>query len=484
MKGKEKKRGKKRERSSHHQKNLYERRLWGGVFSSSAGDEGFRRRLRNFLDSFRFDIRLVREDFDITLAHAISLSDVGLIDRKKVKEMFSKRDKIISEVLESSERGEDFEDVHSALEYFISSEVGKDVGFNLRAGRSRNDEVISAVYLWVLRSSFQLLSQIENTFNSIVFCSEKNFGKIIPFYTHLKRAQPVLFSHLVNSYAVGFLRCLDRFSDALKRFDVCHLGSGAGTGTGIPINPEKISEILGFSRVSDNSIDSTGRRDNISEIIFVFTTFSVLFSRFAEDMIFLSSDEVGLVELGEEICSGSSMMPHKKNPDTLELIRGKTSRFIGALTSILVLEKSLPFGYSKDLQEDKLILFDLWDEFSELLYSVERAFYNISALESYIYQDELLATDIAEILTLRGKSYRESHYEIGRALREKNKLPFSISVEESVRRKITPQGTSPENVKNKLEKLKDNGLKKIGELRNFLLRFSEEKFLERVSKIL
>ena len=479
------------------------KKLWGGVFSHGV-DKSVSQRLRKFLDSFRFDVRLVKEDFDITLVHAMALSDAGILKKEKVKEIFRKRDKIISSVISLALRKpEEFEDVHSALEYFISKEVGKETGFNLRAGRSRNDEVITSLYLWVLRSSLELLSDLEETFSSVIECAERNFGKIIPFYTHLKRAQPVLFSHLVLSYAVGFMRCVERFYDSLRRFDVCHLGSGAGVGTGIPINPKKMARVLGFSRVSENSIDSTGRRDNISEVIFVLTTFMILFSRFAEDMIFLSSDEVGMVQLGEEICTGSSMMPQKKNPDTLELIRGKASKFIGGLISILTLEKSLPFGYSKDLQEDKLILFELWDEFSDVLFAVSRAFKNIDVAEGLedplrragentdveidnFFDDilPLIATDIAEELTLKGKSYKEAHFKVGKTVRDRKPPPFVISFYDSVMRKKTPQSTSETHVRRNLAQIKKKGVSQIKRMRSFLKKFGEDEFLRRFSALL
>ncbi|GBD02760.1 Argininosuccinate lyase [bacterium HR19] len=451
-------------------------KLWGGVFSKETAQE-----LRGFLDSFDFDKELVEEDIDVTFAHAFALGDLGFISSSALKNFFASRKKIAESVRNTKEK---FEDVHSAIEFFITKELGEEVGFNLRAGRSRNDEVITSLYLWVLRRSANIISLLRSVADSILDCAERNAEYIVPYLTHTRYAQPVLLSHLLLSYLSYFLRCSDRFFGAIRKFDVCHMGSGAGAGTSIIFDVQKYSKLLGFSKVSSNSIDSVGSRDNIAELIFSFTSFSILFSRIAEDMIFLSSDEVGFVELGEEICTGSSMMPQKKNPDTLELIRAKSSQFLGFLLSILTLEKGLLSGYSKDLQEDKKILFSSWKEFSFILEVMPIVFRNINGkkkeLPSYV-----LATDIAEKLFLERKgSYREIHRKIGESIKKSSKLPLDISPEESVNLKRSPQSTNPSMVREKINFYRRFVKQNFTSMMRFVSRFSSYEFERRAKNFL
>ncbi len=485
-------------------------KLWGGVFSSEGPEFEF----RSFLDSFSFDRRIAREDYDITLVHAWALKKIGKITAEGLKKILSKREEILQKI--SALKGDEFEDVHSAIEFFISKEVGKDVGFNLRLGRSRNDEVITALYLWVLRSSQRMCEYIDKLGKSMNFSAEKNFGFIIPFFTHTRQAQPVLLSHLILSYIESFLRNIERFQNVLERFDVCHLGSGAGVGTSVPLDVRKMASILGFSKISQNSIDSTGRRDVIAELLFVFSSLSILFSKVAEDLIFLSAEGNDFVHLDERICTGSSMMPQKKNPDTLELIRGKASFFTGALISLLMLEKGLLSGYSKDLQEDKKILFLVWDEIEKLLIAMKHVFENFCGIDRSENRIRFytLATDIAEKIALLGEmSYREAHRKVGEFIKERENLEANdelaiaeffkalgvgvkegtkgkIKVKEqvkeifrsSLRTKRTPQSTNPKYVMSMIRTTQKRLEKMIGDLRKFLARFSEENFIERLNE--
>ncbi len=454
------------------------KKLWGGIFEKTPPET-----IRKIIDSFSFDFRLANENFDVVLTHSIALSELGIIPKTEIAKMLSKKEKIISSVL-SAEKSE-FEDVHSALEFFISKEIGEKIGFNLRLGRSRNDEVITTVHLWVLRNFYSsLLPAIKKTAVSILESANRNFGIIIPLYTHLRQAQPILFSHLILGYLEGFIRCVERFRDTLKRFDVCHLGSGAGSGTGVKLDVEKMTKILGFSRISRNSIDSTSRRDILAELIFDFCMTAILFSKIAEDLIFLSADEIKFVELSEEICTGSSMMPQKKNPDVLELMRGKSARFVGFVSSILSLEKGLPSGYSKDLQEDKIILFEAWDEIKNLLTLAESVFDGIYGRHGKI-SPHTLATDFAETLSLSKKiDYRTAHKITGKELKEKGTIPQEISYEDSIKRKVTPQSTNPNLVKKKLKLYRNIMEDLFKDISRFLEKFSEENFNARVKKYL
>lgn len=454
-----------------------EKHLWGGVFSETEKSE----KIRKFIDSFRFDWILCRENFDITLVHALVLSQKNIISKNDVSKILKSKEEIVNKII-NTEKSE-FEDVHSAIEFFISQKVSEDVGANLRLGRSRNEEVITSTYLWILRKAYELSYSLEKISRAIIDCAEKNFGKIAPFFTHERQAQPVLFSHLILSYHEGFLRCVERFADSLKRFDVCHLGSGAGTGTSIEIDVKTMAKILGFSRISQNSIDSTGRRDNIAELIFVFSTFSLLFSKISDDLIFLSSENLGFVEISEKLCTGSSMMPQKKNPDTLEVIRSKYALFLGHLISAMTLEKGLISGYSKDLQDDKRILFASMEEFGELCGIIPEVFYNITARSKPI-PDYTLATDLAEKLVLFQKmSYREAHRFVGEKLKKGEKIT-DITVEESLSMKKTPQSTNPEFVKNQIKNHTERSRKIFRYLKQFLSRFTEEEFTRRINEYL
>jgi argininosuccinate lyase len=450
-----------------------EKRLWGGVFKEEV--EGT---LRKFLDSFSFDSRLAPEVFDITFVHSVLLSDEGFIPKDKLKEIFSSREKVIKAVLSS--KPDDFEDVHSAVEYFIARECGEDIGTNVRAGRSRNDEVITAVYLWVMRESQKILDEMKSVFYSMLSCAQKYQDVIIPFMTHTRYAQPILFSHLILSYITGFLRCAERFRDVLLRFDVCHMGSGAGAGTSIISDIKKAAFLLGFSRISDNSLDSTGRRDTLYELIFVFSTFALLFSKIAEDLIFLSAEDIGFVEIGDKVCTGSSMMPQKKNPDTLELIRGKASKFLGYLASFFALEKGVVSGYSKDFQEDKKILFEAFDEFYSILSAVSQVFRNISAKKRQLPY-HILATDVAEkIFREKKMSYREVHKFIGEHIKMHQKLPENLTFEESLQMKRTPQSTKPDFVREKMRILENRWRALKGNITHLISRFSYYNFEKRL----
>lgn len=449
-----------------------ERYLWGGIFSDVQKSS----RIKRFIDSFGFDRVMSRENFDVTLTHALALSKIGLIKREDLRRMFESKDKILKLVSEAKD--DEFEDVHSSLEFFISQEIGKDVGFNLRLGRSRNEEVITTTYLWILRNSYYMMDILSKVSESILACAKDNLGKVIPLLTHTRQAQPILFSHLVLSYHEGFIRCAERFRDCLRRFDVCHLGSGAGAGVNLPLDVELMADVLGFSRVSQNSIDSTGRRDNISELIFTFYTFSELFSRAATDLILLSSENYGFVEISDKICTGSSMMPQKKNPDALELLRAKSAKFIGYLNSVLSLEKGLHSGYSKDLQEDKRILFPAFYEILELLEIVPEIFSNIRAADGKPLE-HTLATDLADELVLSQRmTYREAHRVVGEKLKRGEKIE-GIAFEKSVELKKTPQSTNPKIVEYQSQNHKTRISEVLEETRRLLERFQEKKFEER-----
>ncbi|MCS7212646.1 MAG: argininosuccinate lyase [Candidatus Calescibacterium sp.] len=454
-----------------------EKYLWGGVFSETEKSENIKR----FIDSFHFDWIICSENFDITLTHAVALNKLGILEKDAIVKIFESKQKVIKSIQEAQK--DEFEDVHSAIEFFISKFVGEDVGFNLRLGRSRNEEVISSTNLWILRKFLNLKDMFKKISDSVISSAEKNFGKVVPLFTHTRQAQPILFSHLVLSYHEGFIRCLERISDCLERFDVCHLGSGAGAGTGVPLDVEFMAQMLGFSKISQNSIDSTGRRDNITELIFNFAILSELFSKIADDLILLSSENFGFVELSDKLCTGSSMMPQKKNPDTLEVTRSKFPKLTGYLNSMLMLEKGLISGYSKDLQEDKRILFSALHEIFEVCEIIPEVFLNMKATEGNIH-NYTLATDLAEKIVQDKKiTYREAHKLVGEKLKKGEKIK-DITIEESLRLKRTPQSTNPNLVKNQIENHKKRSDQILGEIERFLKRFEEADFRKRIEDYL
>lgn len=450
-----------------------EKNLWGGVFSDVKMDK----KIKKFIDSFSFDRIMYKENFDITLSHAIALSKIKIIEKDDIKKIIKFKKKILEDVAKSKD--DEFEDVHSAIEFFITKIVGEETGYNLRLGRSRNEEVITTTNLWILRNSNELNNVFKEVSSSMIECAENNFGKIIPLFTHTRQAQPILFSHLILSHHEGFIRCLERFRDCLKRLDVCHLGSGAGAGTGIELDVELMAKLLGFSRISQNSIDSTSRRDMLSELIFCFSTISSLFSKISDDLILLSSEKFGFVQISDKLCTGSSMMPQKKNPDTLEVIRSKFAKFIGYLNSMITLEKGLISGYSKDLQEDKRILFQAFQEILDTSAVIVEVFKNIEAKESEI-QNYTLATDLAEkLVLLKNIPYRKSHKLVGEKLKQGEKIE-DIDFKESLKIKKTPQSTNPKSVKKQIQSHSQRASSIFREIEKILEKFQESEFARRV----
>ncbi len=313
----------------------------------------------------------------------------------------------------------DAEDIHSWVEQQLISKVG-DLGKKLHTGRSRNDQVATDLKLWCRQQGQQLLIALDRLQSQMVQVAKQHQGTVLPGYTHLQRAQPVTFAHWCLAYVEMFERDYSRLSDALQRLDTCPLGSGALAGTAYPIDREQLAHNLGFHRATRNSLDSVSDRDHVMELMSVASISMLHLSRLAEDMIFYNSGESNFIELADTVTSGSSLMPQKKNPDALELIRGKTGRVYGALAGMMMTVKALPLAYNKDMQEDKEGLFDALDTWNDCMEMAALCFDGIKVngertLEA-AKQGYANATELADYLVAKGIPFREAHHIVGVAV--------------------------------------------------------------------
>jgi argininosuccinate lyase len=309
------------------------------------------------------------------------------------------------------------EDVHSWVESRLREKVGKLAG-KLHTGRSRNDQVATDLRLWLLEALREAAGLTLDLADALAQRGAAEAATVMPGYTHLKRAEPVTFGHWCLAYSAMLVRDASRFADAIERADECPLGSGALAGTPLAIDREALAKELGFSRPTSNSLDAVSDRDAPAEYLFAASLLFTHLSRFAEDLIFYSADEVGFVELPDSLATGSSRMPQKKNPDLLELARGHAGRSIGELTGFLALLKGLPLAYNKDLQLDKEPLFRTRVSIARMLpvlaTLVETLTVNAVTMRASAASDELLATGLADALAARGIPFREAHDIVGR----------------------------------------------------------------------
>ncbi|WP_235363465.1 argininosuccinate lyase, partial [Serratia marcescens] len=315
----------------------------------------------------------------------------------------------------------DAEDIHSWVEQKLIEKVG-DLGKKLHTGRSRNDQVATDLKLWCKQQIGDLHQAIVQLQQALVETAEANQDAVMPGYTHLQRAQPVTFAHWCLAYVEMLARDESRLQDTLKRLDVSPLGSGALAGTAYPIDREQLAGWLGFASATRNSLDSVSDRDHVLELLSNAAISMVHLSRFAEDLIFFNSGEAAFVELSDRVTSGSSLMPQKKNPDALELIRGKCGRVQGALTGMMMTLKGLPLAYNKDMQEDKEGLFDALDTWMDCLQMAALVLDGIQVkrprCQEAAEQGYANATELADYLVAKGVPFREAHHIVGEAVVE------------------------------------------------------------------
>ncbi|MFT3743434.1 MAG: argininosuccinate lyase [Pyrinomonadaceae bacterium] len=333
--------------------------LWGGRFTEKP-DETF----AEFNDSFRFDKRLFAADVRGCIAHANGLGTAGVITADERLVITSGLEAVLEDA--GNEAGyfdSDAEDVHSFIEGKLIALIG-DTGRKLHTGRSRNDQVATAFRLWLRDELDAISSLVQRAQSSLVSLAERHREAVLPGYTHLQRAQPVMWAHWCLAYFEMLKRDSERLADARKRLNVMPLGSAALAGTSFPIDRESVAAELGFEGVSANSLDAVSDRDFAVEFTAACSLIMVHLSRLAEDLIIYCSNEFGFVTLSDAVSSGSSLMPQKKNPDALELLRGKSGRVFGHQMGLLAMMKGLPLAYNKDMQDDKEAVFDTVDTVS------------------------------------------------------------------------------------------------------------------------
>ncbi|PXB14799.1 argininosuccinate lyase [Vibrio parahaemolyticus] len=390
--------------------------LWGGRFTQAADT-----RFKEFNDSLRFDYRLAEQDIVGSIAWSKALLSVGVLSAEEQQKLELALNELKLEVMEDPHQilRSDAEDIHSWVEQQLISKVG-DLGKKLHTGRSRNDQVATDLKLWCRQQGQQLLIALDRLQSQMVQVAKQHQGTVLPGYTHLQRAQPVTFAHWCLAYVEMFERDYSRLSAALQRLDTCPLGSGALAGTAYPIDREQLAHNLGFHRATRNSLDSVSDRDHVMELMSVASISMLHLSRLAEDMIFYNSGESNFIELADTVTSGSSLMPQKKNPDALELIRGKTGRVYGALAGMMMTVKALPLAYNKDMQEDKEGLFDALDTWNDCMEMAALCFDGIKVngertLEA-AKQGYANATELADYLVAKGIPFREAHHIVGVAV--------------------------------------------------------------------
>ena len=442
--------------------------LWGGRFAKETAST-----MSKLSRSTHFDWRLASFDLLQTDIHVQALNRAKLIDNSETQLIRDAIRKINTE-LESDKcfPSSDDEDVHTAIERMIVEEVGE-IGGKIRAGRSRNDQAVTDFKLF-LRSSARILShELVNLCEIINQQAEKYFDQPSPGFTHLQHAQPVTLGHELAKHSQALIRDIERLTDWDARVDTCPLGAGALAGTGLVIDSIWVANQLGFSRPSENSIDAVSDRDFVAEYLFICSLIGIHLSRFAEELILLTSTEFGYAYLDDQYATGSSIMPQKKNPDAAELTRGKSGRLIGNLTGILVTLKALPFAYNRDLQEDKEPVFDSFDTLMLILPAfsgmIETLTFNIEKLKANAESGHSLATEIADYLVKKNISFRTAHEISGKCVKLaesknlevhelslddlksvsehiENDIKLLLTVDAALDSRISYSGTSPKNV--------------------------------------
>ena len=389
--------------------------MWGGRFSKRM-DEAFAR----LNASFGFDRRLYDADIRGSIAYAQALAQANLITAAECDALTDGLQRVKSEFEAGTfEAVPSDEDIHTAVERRLGELIGA-VAAKLHTGRSRNDQVATDARLYVLDATRRVRSAIREVQGALVERAEQHLDALMPGYTHLQRAQPILFSHWLLSFFWMLQRDVERLDGCAARATVLPLGAGALAGNAFGVDREFLARELGFQSVSLNSVDAVSDRDFIAEFLFDAALIGAHLSRLAEDLILYSTVEFGFVELDEAYTTGSSLMPQKKNPDALELARGKSARLIGHLTTLLTLLKGLPSSYNKDLQEDKEPLFDAVDMLDALLPVVAGVIRTLRVNPDRMrtaLDPAMLATDLADDLVKRGVPFREAHRKVGEAVR-------------------------------------------------------------------
>ena len=390
--------------------------LWHGRFESSPAEA-----LTKFAESLSFDRQLWRDDIAGSVAHVRGLAHGKIISQAESEKIISALDVVATEMSNNKfEFVASDEDIHTAIERRVTQIAG-DTGAKLHTGRSRNDQVATALRLWCKRELAQVARLTLDLCDVLTTrANEAGWGDdavYLPGYTHLQRAQPVLLAHHFAAHAWAMLRDVDRLTQTIERLDVSPLGAGALAGSSLPLDPDFVASQLGFGRRFNNSLDAVSDRDFVAEALFDIALIGVHLSRLGEEWVLWTTQEFGFAVLDDAYSTGSSMLPQKKNADIAELARGKSGRLIGNLTGLLVTLKALPLAYNRDLQEDKEPLFDSVNQVSLALQAlagmIETAKINSEAMRSGADAQLLGATDLAEWLVVQGMPFRQAHAHVG-----------------------------------------------------------------------
>ncbi|MBI5408747.1 MAG: argininosuccinate lyase [Nitrospirae bacterium] len=384
------------------------KKLWGGRFK-----EKTQKTVESFTSSLSFDIRLWKYDIEGSIAHVKMLGKRKIVPMKDVESILRGLEEIGEEIQAGKFKfREDLEDVHMNLEHALIKKLGP-VGGKLHTARSRNDQVALDLRLYLRDEISSILKLIKGFQKALVSTAEKHVDTVMPGYTHLQKAQPVLLAHHLLAYFEMLARDGERFEDCLKRVNVMPLGSAALAGTTLPIDRKYAARLLKFPRISENSMDAVSDRDFAIEFISASSVLMMHLSRLSEEIIIWNTDQFAFIELPDAFTTGSSIMPQKKNPDVLELTRGKAGRVFGNLTAMLTMMKGLPLAYNRDMQEDKEPVFDTVDTVKACLQILTelmpRVRFNKEAMAKAAEGGFLTATDLAEYLVKKGMPFREAH---------------------------------------------------------------------------
>ncbi|MCE5330119.1 argininosuccinate lyase [bacterium] len=447
-------------------------KIWSGRISGSTND---------FADKFTFsletDINLYMFDIMGTAAYAAGLKKVGLISTDELLNITEGLIKVKNGIEKNKFRKNSYEDVHSLIEYELKNEIGETAG-KIHTGRSRNDQIVLDEKLYLKNAIIDILEVLVELELNILELAQKNIDVVFPAYTHLQKAQPVLFSHYMLSFFEKFLRDINKLISNFKDCDFMPLGSGACAGSGYDIDRDFLCKLLKFKNKGINSMDEVSNRDYFQDFIYSLSCIMLHLSRICEDLIIYNTSEFSFIEITDEFCTGSSIMPQKKNPDILELIRGKSSLVAGNLIQFEIMQKGLPSTYNRDLQEDKGIVFNAFKEsfssvaiFKELIKNIKL---NKEKIILNMKDGFLEATDIADYLVRKGETFRNSHNITGKIVKYcieksinlydldlktlKNYSPFfgkdffeNINLNSCVDAKKTDCGTNSNSVKNNLK---------------------------------
>ncbi|MDI6874191.1 argininosuccinate lyase [Candidatus Solincola sp.] len=447
-------------------------KLWGGRFSKDTAEI-----VHRFTSSLAFDPRLLKQDLKVTEAHALALRECGVLTPEEHEKVVSALREMAREAEEGTFPFADDEDVHTAVERVLVERLGE-VGAKLRTARSRNDQVAADLRLYLMEETAEIVHRLADLMEVLLELAEENLGVIMPGFTHLQPAQPILLSHHLLAYFEMFKRDVERFTQARSRMDRCPLGSGALAGVGYPLDRWLLAEELGFGGITANSMDAVSDRDFAADFLYAAALTAVHLSRLAEEIVLWMNPRFGFLRLDEAYTTGSSIMPQKANPDLAELLRGKTGRMIGHLVSLLVMLKGQPLAYNRDLQEDKEGVFDAADQLRSMLEitaaALRTAEFDRERMQEAASEGYLNATDLADYLVEKGVPFLHAHEAAGKAVRlclDRGGIPLEelalkdlqaiepcieedvyprLSLQECIKARDLPGGTSPGRVEKAL----------------------------------